>query len=415
MQTSNLHLCITLALLVFFSNTGLKTAHSQTALGPDFDPLGLLEETQRKRESIAAGTFGHLFNLVPEQTIINYADWNIDFARETGITYLAYYASAGQFGSQGSPQNSTGNGNTNLLIGWKPNWQSGENQGGFIFHYLNVGQYGTSGVDFAQSLGISSFTSDSTSNVDLFRAIAWRQQLVDGRVDFRIGQLEPTTLFNAMPYANDNRAFLASPLSNEASRTVPAAGVGSTLIAEVHDNIFLGGAIADANGQGDFLDFDSFFKGDLMSSVYAAVEPELEGLGRGKYQIAAHFIEATDSTSYSRFLGINAEQDLGDNWAVFAKYNRAEKRQPAIRQSAATGIIKKKAFGFQEDWLGMGIGWSDPSDPSLRDEYVAETFWRMQATPLIQVTPSLQFWFDPAQTPNKDFQAVFTVRMLGEF
>ena len=54
------------------------------SLGPDFDPFGLLEETQRKRERIAEGTFGHLFTLVPEQAIIDYADWNIDLARETG-------------------------------------------------------------------------------------------------------------------------------------------------------------------------------------------------------------------------------------------------------------------------------------------------------------------------------------------
>jgi porin len=247
-----------------------NSAWGQKASGPDFDPAGLLEETQIKRERIAAGTFGHLFSIVPEQTIVDYADWNIDLARETGITYLVYYASAGQFGSQGPPQNQTGNGNTNVLIGWKPTWQTGPNQGGIVFHYLNLGQYGTSGVDFAQSIGISSFTSDSISNADLFRSVVWRQLLADGLIDFRIGQIEPTSQFNALPYANDNRAFLASPLSNEASRTIPAAGVGMSVIAEVFDDIFLGGALADANGQGDFLDFDSFFQGELMSSTFVA-------------------------------------------------------------------------------------------------------------------------------------------------
>ena len=394
---------------------GHNTLCGQTALGPDFDPLGLLEETQRKRESISAGTYGHLFSILPEQRIIDYADWNIGLARETGVTYLVYYASAGQFGSQGPPNHNTGNGNTNVLVGWRPTWQTGPNQGGFIFHYLNVGQYGTSGVQFAQSLGISSFASDSSSNTNLFRAIAWRQQLADGLIDLRIGQLEPTTLFNASPYANDNRAFLASPLSNEASRTLPASGIGMTIKAEVLEGVFLGGGIADANGKGEFLDFNSFFRGDYVSSAYVAFQPDIPCLGRGNYQFALHMVDATDSTPYSRFLGINAEQSLGEDWALFAKYNRADKRQPAVKQSAAGGIVWKTAFGFQEDWLGMGVGWSEPTNQTLRDEYVAEAFWRMQLTPLIQVTPSVQFWFDPSLTPNDDFQSVFTIRLLGEF
>jgi porin len=412
---STKHVRFALSISVVLALVNVNHAWGQKALGPDFDPLGLLEETQRKRESIAAGTYGNLFNLVPEQVIIDYADWNIDLARQTGFTYLVYYASAGQFGSQGPPNEQTGNGNANVLFAWKPTWQSGPNQGGFIFHYLNVGQYGTSGVDFAQSLGISSFASDSSSNADLFRAVAWRQQLADGLIDFRIGQLEPTTLFNAMPYANDNRAFLASPLSNEAARTVPAAGVGMTLIGEVLDGVFLGGAIADANGKGDFLDFDSFFQGDHMGSAYVAVEPTISCLGSGKYQVGAHFVEATDTAPYSRFVGVNALQAVGESWDVFAKYNRADNRTVAIRQSAGGGIVRKGFLGFQEDLLGIGFAWADPSDSSLRDEYVMETFWRSQLTSLIQITPSVQFWFDPSMTPGDDFQSVFTIRLLGEF
>jgi porin len=280
---------------------------------------------------------------------------------------------------------------------------------------MNVGQYGTSGVAFGQTLGISAKVSDSTSNVDLFRTIAWRQQLADGLIDLRVGQVEPTSLFNSMPYANDNRAFLASPLSNEASRTLPAAGVGATLNAEILENVFLGGAIADANGKGEFLNFDSFFQGDYLSSAYLAVEPEVGRLGKGRYQVAMHFVDATSTAAYSRFLGVNLEQAVGPAWAVFAKYNRADGRQSAIGQSAAAGVVWKEAFGFQEDWLGTGIAWAEPSNSSLRDEYVIETFWRNQLTPLIQVTPSIQFWVNPSQTPDEDFQAVFTIRALAEF
>jgi hypothetical protein len=134
--TNNVRIPFFFMLVLCLANA--NSAWGQKASGPNFDPAGLLAETQLRRERIAAGTFGHLFNFVPEQTIIDYADWNIDLARETGITYLVYYASAGQFGSQGPPQSQTGNGNTNVLIGWKPTWQTGPNQGGIVFHYLHL-------------------------------------------------------------------------------------------------------------------------------------------------------------------------------------------------------------------------------------------------------------------------------------
>ncbi len=68
-----------------------------------------------------------------------------------------------------------------------------------------------------------------------------------------------------------------------------------------------------------------------------------------------------------------------------------------------------------EDWLGLGVGWSEPTDQALRDEYVLESFWRMQMTPAFQFTPDVQLWFDPSMTPGDDLQAAFTLRLLGEF
>ena len=269
-----------------------------------------------------------------------------------------YYSSVGQFGSQGPPQNQTGNGNANVIFSWGPPGQTGPNQGGFIFYYLNVGQYGTSGVDFAQSLGISSFTSDSTGNADLFRNIAWRQLFADGLIDFRIGQVEPAMLFNAMPYANDNRGFVASPLSNEASRTLPAAGVGMTLIGEVMEDVYLGGAISDANGKGEFLNFDSFFQGDHMGSAYVAVEPTIGSLGRGKYQVGAHFIEATDTTPIHALSESMHSRRLANHGTCLPSTTEPTNVQrqsvnPLVEASSARESLASQKTSSESDALGQ--------------------------------------------------------------
>ncbi len=385
--------------------------------GADFDPVGILTKLRANREKLVAGEFDYRFSILSAEAWRRYADWNLELGDRTGLSYLASYALAHQFGTQGGRQNNTANGNTNVIIGWTPPWQTGPNQGGFIFHYLNVGQLtGTNGAEFSQALGLTSFTNDSPANADLFRAFAWHQKLVDGLVDVRVGQLEPAALLGSNTYASDDtRSFLSTPLSSEPSRTHPGPGLGVIVIGEILDDVFLGGALADANGKGEFLDFHSFFQGDYMTNVSVAWKPTISGLGPGAYQFTMYFVDPTDSESYSRGIGINLEQSPGDDWAVFFKYNQSDKRQPLIRKSAAGGIMWTNPFGWGEDWLGLGAGWSEPTDQTLRDEYVLESFWRMQLTPAFQFTPGAQLWFNPSMTPGDDLQAAFTLRLLGEF
>lgn len=385
--------------------------------GPDFDPAGILTRLRANREKFVKGEFDYRFSVFSEEAWLRYADWNLELGDRTGLSYLAYYAIAGQFGTQGGPQDRTANGNTHVIIGWKPPGQTGPNQGGFIFYYMDVGQLtSTSGAEFSRSLGLSSFTSDSPGNVDMFRSFAWHQKLVDGLVDVRFGQLEPAGLFNANTYASDDtRSFLSTPLSSEPSRTHPAPGLGVIVIGELLEDVFLGGALVDANGQGEFLDFHSFSQGEYMSNVSVAWKPTIRGLGPGSYQFTIYYIDATDSAPYSRGIGINLEQSLSDDWAVFFKYNQSDKRQPLIRKSAAGGIMWTNPLGWGEDWLGFGAVWSEPTDQTLRDEYVLESFWRMQMTPAVQFTSGVQLWLNPSMTPGDDLQAAFTLRLLGEF
>ena len=391
--------------------------HAQSDTGTaDVDPAGILTRVRDTYERFLQDDFEYRFSLLPEDAWARYAQMNLDLGNQTGISYLVAYTPALQIGTQGGLQDDTANHNMNVIVGWAPPWQSGPNQGGFILQYLNVSQLTkTNGAQFSQSLGLSSFTSDSPVNIDSFQTIAWRQQFVDGLLEMRVGQFLPGTLFNSNSYASDDtRSFLSTPLSSEPSRTHPDAGIGAVVIGQILPDVFLGGALVDANGAGEFLDFDSFFQGDYMTNVYVAWKPNICGLGPGSYQFAMYFVDATESDSYSRGLGINIEQSLREDLAVFCRYNQSDKRNPLIRKSAAAGVMCTNPFGWSDDWLGVGVGWSDPTDQSLRDEYVLESFWRIQLTPNTQVTPGAQIWLDPSMTPGDDVQAAFTLRAMIE-
>ena len=62
----------------------------------------------------------------------------------------------------------------------------------------------------------------------------------------------------------------------------------------------------------------------------------------------------------------------------------------------STGIVFTQAFAYINDWLGIGFIWTDPSESSRRDDYGMETFWRLQLTQNVQVTP-FGTWTDFAE------------------
>jgi carbohydrate-selective porin OprB len=82
-----------------------------------------------------------------------------------------------------------------------------------------------------------------------------------------------------------------------------------------------------------------------------------------------------------------------------------------VQQSLATGFVFTQFLGYNNDWLGVGFTWTDPSDGNRRDDYGMEMFWRLQLTRDIQLTPDVQFCFDPSRNPNRDLEVAFGLRV----
>ena len=58
-----------------------------------------------------------------------------------------------------------------------------------------------------------------------------------------------------------------------------------------------------------------------------------------------------------------------------------------VRLGMSAGVVFTQAFGFNNDWLGLGFIWNDPSDGNRADDYGVEAFWRVQLTETLQITP----------------------------
>ena len=59
----------------------------------------------------------------------------------------------------------------------------------------------------------------------------------------------------------------------------------------------------------------------------------------------------------------------------------------------------------------LGLAWGHPQDSTLRDQYVAEAFYRMYLTPQIHLTPDFQLIINPSLNPDEDVVAVFGLRL----
>ena len=143
--------------------------------------------------------------------------------------------------------------------------------------------------------------------------------------------------------------------------------------------------------------------------------PEICGLGKGRYEVNFSHIERTErfggtGPSSSVWL-FSFQQELSPKLATFFRFGTGDGRRTAVQQSLATGFVFTQAFGFDNDWLGVGFMWNDPSDGNRADDYGLETFWRLQMTENIQVTPDVQVYFDPSNNPTSDIEAAFGLRV----
>ena len=65
--------------------------------------------------------------------------------------------------------------------------------------------------------------------------------------------------------------------------------------------------------------------------------------------------------------------------------------------------------------MGFGFGWVDPSAAGTNSEYVAETFYRLQLTPLVTVTADGMAIINPSSNPNNNVEGVFSFRARAHF
>jgi porin len=105
------------------------------------------------------------------------------------------------------------------------------------------------------------------------------------------------------------------------------------------------------------------------------------------------------------------EQEVGEDVQTFVTYSRASGGAADVRQLATVGIGLSGILYNRDDIAGVAVAWGQPEDRSLRNQYVAELFYRLQLTEHIQVTPDLQLIAEPSKNRDNDTIGVLGLRM----
>ncbi len=385
---------------------GLAAAPAQ-----DRSPEAVFDRTQQAAEQGVDTHFGRGWLGRWAEPLDRYREHLND---STDLNVLTLYSPLWQVGSFGGSDNHTFNHSFNLYAEWKQILDHPVlGEGNIYVYFLHEVEFlGTTAQQYAGAMGTTILPNDDVGEAfHSLGMLAWEQVLLDGALEVTVGQLDPNLIVDQNEYAGwDRESFLAQPLSSNSVRPsfLPALGVDVAL--RVTDRLTLAGIVMDADPLGTYPDFKSFGR---HFQYFAAVEvsPQIGDLPRGTYRFTYNYLERNAYGPQSEAVYLSFEQPLCEHRALFFRYGASDGRYTDVEQMLSGGIVFTEAFGFNQDWLGAGVFWHEPTDAALGDEYGLETFWRLQLTERVQFTPDIQVILNPASSPARNPELTFSLRL----
>ena len=273
--------------------------------------------------------------------------------------------------------------------------------------------------DLSVSIGSLWGTSNGFSdNLIRLKQIYWQQFLLDNTLSYRIGKLDQSAVFNTNRMQSDNLYFLNAAFSDNPTMAYPDNGLGGDVLWRPHNLVYFGYGISLTNEQ--FLESSAdplLADAEWFTALEVGFTPWFDDLGGGKYRLTAWHTSATKSSMAPASTGfaLSCDQDFGSKWLGFLRYGYSDGHLTETDMIVSGGLAFKQVLGKMDDIAGVGAAWGRPSDPTARDQFVAEAFYRLQLTPAIQVTPDAQLIVHPSFSPQQSTVWVLGVRVRITF
>lgn len=334
-----------------------------------------------------------------------------EMREKIGLEWALSYTAIGQLTSGGFDANAAAEATTNFFALWKPiRDPNGIDGAGIGFQVENRTNYTSDTfVDMTAELGTLWSPNDSTSDDYCQIKQLWvGHRLAEGKITYIIGKLDPGGYINKNRFAGSgNTQYFAQPFAKNPARAFPDNGLGATIRIAPADWIHMDAVVSDGDANSNHNPFSTlgdhwFVAGELV------FHPKFEGLGEGNYRLLLWNRESELGNSFGYSLSL--DQNLGEKLGVFFRYGGNDGDLSAIEHIAAAGVSFLSPFDRPDDQAGIAVAWTGPSDSSLRDEYSAEVYYRMQLTEGIEFSLSAQIIVDPSAS-DRDMEGVYGMRM----
>jgi porin len=266
------------------------------------------------------------------------------------------------------------------------------------------------------NIGTLTNPSGTFSNRNGFRIpeLAWQEAFARGAFVALGGVVSQSNYIDVNTYANSGRGqFLNSALINSMVLPLPSFNFGVNLQWQPSSEIYVmtGASAGNATaGQTPWTNF-SWQSWSVETEIGFAPHDVL-GLGPGVYRVQPFLAQAGGPTQAG--IGFNFEQQLGHK-SPFGWFGRFGVGGTQVSGGASaqvgTGFVMEGPLEHLDlvprltnDYAGVGFVWSQPSSTSKtvyhRNEYVAETFYTLQLSPMMRLQPDLQLVWNPAFNPD---------------
>jgi len=246
--------------------------------------------------------------------------------------------------------------------------------------------------------------------------IWWQQSFFDEKLSFRIGKVDQSDFVDFYMYSSAKRFFLNEAFSQNPTIPFPNTGLLGFIKVKPNDIFYILFSLGDLNADGSSFNIKSFFKDrDYFETLELNFAPLAKKMGYdGNYHIVfwhSDEIEDEDIPS-SRGFNFNISRNIYKNYGAFIRYAFSDGEFTDVKQLLSLGFGISDPLNHLGDFFGAAFAWGNPADDSLRSQYVLETLYRIQLSPIAQLTPDIQLIFNPTNNPDEDFLAVLGLRLI---
>ncbi len=256
--------------------------------------------------------------------------------------------------------------------------------------------------------------------------LAWQQSFHAGQIVALAGVINQANYIDASAYANTARGqFTNSALINSMVLPLPAYNYGLNLQWQPSNDWYtmLGYSVGNASAgetPGTNFSWDSW----SLEWEIGYAPADVFGLGPGVYRVQPFLGRAGGPVQGG--LCFNLQQQLGRSspFGWFGRFGYGGSQvSGGAKAQVGTGFVMQAPLKYAgwvpqltNDLVGVGFVWSQPSAATKtvyhESEYVLETFYTLQLSPMAQLQPDLQIVWNPAFNPDPGPAVVFQFQFL---